>query len=524
MSRTSMAPGSKSDTGNGPIISLEGVGKTFPGVMALSDVTFDVLPGEVHALCGENGAGKSTLMRILAGSFAPNSGTIRHHGGIVTFANPMDAKRRGILLIHQEISLVPELSVAENIFLGNLPTLRGGRVDTRLLYRDAERVLEDCGYDLDPRALVGNLSLARQQMVEIARATAFSCSIVIFDEPTGALTNQEAEALFVTIAGLKQRGVGVVYISHKMKEVLTVADRVTVLRDGKVTGTLSGEDITEREITRLMIGRSVDSYFHRTERRSGEEVLRLENFSVGDIATNVNLSIRAGEILGLYGLVGAGRSELMEAIFGLREITSGVFSWCGKAQKISSPREAVKLGIGFVPEDRKEQGLVLGLGARDNTSMALLRRLTRFGFLDRNEEQSIFQKYRERLGIKVSSAKTRVGTLSGGNQQKIVLAKWMATEPKLLILDEPTRGIDVNAKAEIHTLIGELAERGIAVILISSEMPEIMGLSHRIVTIYRGKVTGDLAAEDVTEDTLVERVMNAPARFAGSAQTERKHG
>ncbi|MER9934372.1 sugar ABC transporter ATP-binding protein [Mesorhizobium sp. M0088] len=514
MSSASTPPHSASDARNGPIIALEGVGKTFPGVIALADVTFDVLPGEVHALCGENGAGKSTLMRVMAGSSPPNCGTIRHHGEIVTFANPMDAKRRGILLIHQEISLVPELSVAENIFLGNLPTLRGGRVDTKTLYRDAGRVLQDCGYDLAPRAIVGNLSLARQQMVEIARATAFNCSVVIFDEPTGALTNQEAEALFATIDRLKKRGVGVVYISHKMREVLTVADRVTVLRDGKVTGTLSGGQITEREITRLMIGRPVDSYFHRAQPRFGEEVLRLEGFGVGDAAKNVNFSIRAGEVVGLYGLVGAGRSELMEAVFGLRKVTSGQLSWYGRAQRISSPKDAVRIGIGFVPEDRKEQGLVLGLGARDNTSMALLRRLARFGFLNTGAEQSIFQKYKERLGIKVSTPKTLVGTLSGGNQQKIVLAKWMATAPKLLILDEPTRGIDVNAKAEVHALIGELAESGLAVILISSEMPEIIGLSHRIVTIYRGEVTGDFAAEEITEDMLVERVMNPPERFA----------
>ncbi|MBZ9994323.1 sugar ABC transporter ATP-binding protein [Mesorhizobium sp. BH1-1-4] len=505
---------SQPEATQGAIISLEGVGRTFPGVIALSDVTFDVLPGEVHALCGENGAGKSTLMRVMAGSFPQNSGTIRYRGETVTFASPMDAKRRGILLIHQEISLVPELSVAENIFLGDFPKLRGGRLDTKKLYRDAERVLEDCGYDLDARAIVGDLSLARQQMVEIARATAFNCSVVIFDEPTGALTNQEAEALFVTIDRLKKRGVGIVYISHKMKEVLTLADRVTVLRDGKVTGTLSGENITEREITRLMIGRSLDSYFHRARRRIGEEVLRLEGFGVGGSAKTVDLSIRAGEIVGLYGLVGAGRSELMEAVFGLRKVTSGKLSWCGQVREISSPKDAVRLGIGLVPEDRKEQGLVLGLGARDNTSMASLRRLVRFGFMDTTQEQSIFDKYRQRLEIKVSTAKTRVGTLSGGNQQKIVLAKWMATAPKLLILDEPTRGIDVNAKAEVHALIGELAESGLAVILISSEMPEIIGLSHRIVTIYQGEVTGDLAAEHVSEDMLVERVMNPPERFA----------
>ena len=509
-----MAPKSEAADARRPVISLEGVGRTFPGVVALADVDFDVLPGEVHALCGENGAGKSTLMRIVAGSMPPNSGVLRHNGEPVSFAGPIDAKRRGILLIHQEISLVPDMTVAENIFLGNLPRLAGGRVDSKSLYEDAARVLHDCGYDLDPRDVVADLSLARQQMVEIARATAFKCSVVIFDEPTGSLTNQEAEALFATIGRLKARGVAIVYISHKMREVLSLADRVTVLRDGRVTGTLSGDDIQERNITRLMIGRAVDNYYHVAERRLGDEVLRLENVTVPGVAKDVNFSIRAGEVVGLYGLVGAGRSELMEAIFGLRRFSAGQAYWMGKPATISSPKEALRLGIGFVPEDRKSQGLVLGLGSRDNTTMAMLRRLSRVGFLRRSEEQSVFERYRDRLRIKVTSPRTIVGTLSGGNQQKIVLAKWMATAPKLLILDEPTRGIDVNAKAEVHALVSELAESGIAVILISSEMPEVIGLSHRIVTIYHGQVTGNLDATNVTEDMLVERVVNPPERFA----------
>ena len=497
-----------------PVISLQGVDKSFVGVVALSDVTFDVYPGEVHALCGENGAGKSTLMRVIAGSIPPSGGVIRHRGEVVTFASPMEAKQRGILLIHQEISLVPELTVAENIFLGNLPALTGGRLDSKKLYADAARVLEECGYDLDPQDLVADLSLARQQMVEIARATAFKCDVVIFDEPTGSLTDQEAAALFAIIEELRKRGVGIVYISHKMKEILALADRVTVLRDGLVTGTVTGEHITEREITRLMIGRSLENYFQLSESRPGDEVLRLTDVDVKGVATGIDFSIRSGEVVGLYGLVGAGRSELMEAIFGLRPIASGEVHWMGRKTTIGSPKDAVALGIGFVPEDRKRQGLVLGLGSRSNTTMAMLRSLSRAGFLDTAREHSIFETYRDRLRIKVTSPETIVGTLSGGNQQKIVLAKWMATAPKLLILDEPSRGIDVNAKAEVHALIGELAQNGIAIILISSEMPEMIGLSHRIVTIYQGRITGNFDRTDVTEDILVERVMSPPEKFA----------
>lgn len=496
-----------------PVIELTNIGKSFPGVTALADVNFDVLPGEVHALCGENGAGKSTLMKIMAGGLQPDLGTIRYRGDLVALPNPLEAKRRGILLIHQEVSLVPDLSVAENIFLGSLPTLSFGRLDSLSLFRSASQVLSDCGYDLNPHAVVADLSLARQQMVEIARATAFNCSVVIFDEPTSALTNQEAEALFATIERLKKRGVGIVYISHKMKEILNLADRVTVLRDGKVTGTLTRELATEDEITRLMIGRSIDSYFHTAVRKAGAEVLRLENLTVENVAHDVNLSVREGEVLGLYGLVGAGRSELAEAIFGLRLIHAGRIFWKGRVQEITSSREAVDLGIGFVPEDRKTQGLVLGLSSRQNTTMAGLRKLSRYGFLSTTEEQTIFDSFRARLKIKVSSPLTRVGTLSGGNQQKIVLAKWLATNPELLILDEPTRGIDVSAKAEVHALISALAESGIAIILISSEMPEIMGLSHRIATIYRGRITGDFDARTVTEDVLVERVMYPPEHF-----------
>jgi ABC-type sugar transport system ATPase subunit len=491
-----------------PIIEADGISKRFGVVQALKQVSFRAYPGELHALCGENGAGKSTLMKVLAGSIQPDSGAILHHGQAVTLASPLEAKQRGILLIHQEISLVPELTVAENIFLGSLPTLSMGRIDKKKLYRDAEQILTSSGFDLHAADIVGDLSLARQQMVELARAAAFNSSVVVFDEPTASLTEREAEALFANIDRLKAQGVAVIYISHKMKEIFRLADRVTVLRDGAVTGTLDRAEATERSVTQLMIGRSLDHYFERASSHSGTEVLRLENVVVEGAADAVNLSVSAGEVVGLYGLVGAGRSELAEAIFGLRKILSGKVEWMGRPVTIGSVREAIDLGIGLVPEDRKKQGLVLGMGGRANTTLPILRRLGHLGFRQPARENAVFAKYRERLKIKTASAASAVNGLSGGNQQKIVLAKWLASEPKLLILDEPTRGIDVGAKAEIHGLISRLAESGIAIILISSEMPEIMGLSTRIVTIYQGGVTGEFDGASVTEETLVEHVMS----------------
>jgi ribose transport system ATP-binding protein len=505
------------DLAKDPIIEADGISKRFGVVQALNNVSFRAYAGELHALCGENGAGKSTLMKVLAGSIQPDSGAIRHHGQSITLASPLEAKQRGILLIHQEISLVPELTVAENIFLGSLPTLALGRIDKKKLYRDAEQILTNSGFDLDAAEVVGDLSLARQQMVEIARAAAFNSSVVVFDEPTAALTDRETEALFANIERLKAQGVAIIYISHKMKEIFRLADRITVLRDGAVTGTLARAEATERSVTQLMIGRSLDQYFERAKASSGDEVLRLDNVVVENAPDAVSLSVRAGEVVGLYGLVGAGRSELAEAIFGLRRIVSGTVEWMGKPVTIGSVREAIDLGIGLVPEDRKKQGLVLGMGARSNTTLPILRRLGHLGFRQPARENAVFSKYRERLKIKAASGASAVNGLSGGNQQKIVLAKWLASEPKLLILDEPTRGIDVGAKAEIHGLISRLAESGIAIILISSEMPEIMGLSNRILTIYQGGVTGEFDGATATEAVLVEHVMSTRVQVEAGA-------
>jgi ribose transport system ATP-binding protein len=489
-----------------PILAISGVGKSFPGVQALDAVTFELLPGEVHALCGENGAGKSTLMRILAGNQLPDRGTISIRGKVATFRSPLEAQRQGILLIHQELSLVPELTVAENIFLGHLPRRALARVDWKRLRACTKEVLGGIHDVIRPDDIVGNLSISQQQMVEIARAAAFKSSIVIFDEPTASLTDQESEALFGIIDGLRARGVGIIYITHKMKEVFRISDRITVLRDGQVRGTLTTSNTDEDEVVRLMIGRAFDGYFGSGRRRWGPELLRVEDMTVPGRVNQVSFAIREGEVLGLYGLVGAGRSDLAEAIFGMRPLSRGRVFWRGQEREIRDSADAMRLGIGLVPEDRKHQGLIMELSGLENVTLTQLRHLNVLGFMQRGREDAIFREYKEKLSISTTGPAQLVKTLSGGNQQKFVIAKWLATNPKLLILDEPTRGIDVGAKVEIHKLIAQLAAEGLAVLVISSEMPEIMGVSHRILTMFEGRLTGEFQGEAVKEDGLIAAV------------------
>lgn len=498
--------------GRRAILQVRGISKSFPGVQALQKVDLDLRAGEVHAVCGENGAGKSTLMNILSGGMQPDEGEIRLNDEVVSLASPLDGKRRGILLVHQEISLVPQLTAAENAFLGSLPRTRYGRFDRRRLNREAAELFADIGLDVDPEDVVGDLPLARQQLVEISRALAFKCQVVIFDEPTASLTQGEAELLFANIERLRSRGVAIVYISHKMKEILRIADRVTVLRDGRAVGTVEIADTDEHSITSMMIGRSLTNYFKRAKPGKGAELLRLEKLRVSGFIDEASFSIHEGEVLGLYGLVGAGRSELAEAIFGLRQIEAGRLFWRGSPRHIASARDAVALGMGFVPEDRKKLGLVGAMGLQQNVSLTLLRQLSRAGVIDRRREADVYAEYATKLAVRAASPRVPVSTLSGGNQQKIVLAKWLATRPRLLILDEPTRGIDVGAKAEVHALVTRLAEEdGIAILLISSEMPEIMHLSHRILTLSNRTISGEFDAASVTEAAILSRIMNTEA-------------
>ncbi|SDZ75182.1 sugar ABC transporter ATP-binding protein [Rubrimonas cliftonensis] len=489
-----------------PLLRLDGVTKTFPGVKALDDVSFDVRHGEVHALLGENGAGKSTLMKVLAGVHRANSGTIHLNGEPVEVNSPLEAKARGIVLVHQELSLAPELSVAENIFLGSLPTKRFGLVSWKRLNAAATHILDRLGVKFESYDRVGDLSIANQQMVEIARALVFTPKVVVFDEPTASLTDAEKVVLFDVIAGLKKEGTGIVYISHRMDEIFTLSDRITVLRDGQTRGTLNTRDTDEDGVTRLMIGRSLDKSARKAAPEPGPVALEVKGLSCGDLFRDISFSLRRGEVVGMYGLVGAGRTEIAETIFGLRAKDGGEIRIDGAPVDISGPPDAIRHGVALAPESRKEQGLVLGMNCRDNMSLSQLDAVSRGGWLDRGAEQAIYDEYAGRLSLKAPSWRTPVRNLSGGNQQKVVLGKWLGVKPRVLIVDEPTRGIDVGSKSEIHALIRRLAAEGIAVLVISSEMPEVLAVSDRILALYHGRLAREFAAADVTEDALVQAI------------------
>lgn len=488
------------------ILSVSNITKIFPGVKALDDVSFEVKAGEVHALVGENGAGKSTLMKVLAGIYHSDEGAIFFKGKKIAPSTPLEAKNLGILLIHQELSLVPELSVAENIFMGSYPTDFLRRVDYKKMHRDTEAILQQLRCTFRAGDKVKSLSIAKQQMVEIGRALAFNSELVIFDEPTASLTDTEKTALFEIISQLKANGVGIVYISHKMDEIFEITDRITILRDGKLQRSLSTKDTNVDEITKLMIGRDLDSFFVRSQSEIGEEVLRLEKITINGLLNNISFSVRAGEVVGMYGLVGAGRSEVAETIFGIRKPDSGTFYWKGQPVTIGKPQQAIQRGISLVPEDRKEQGLMTGLSGRENMSLPILDRISNMSVVSSGKETELFTTYQKKLAISTFGPGQIVDTLSGGNQQKIVIGKWLAAKPKLLILDEPTRGIDVGSKSEIHKLVARLAEDGLAVLVISSEMPEVLGVSMRILTVSEGEIVGEFKGAEMTEENLIQSV------------------
>lgn len=495
------------------ILEVHSVSKTFPGVKALDQVSLTLKPGEVLALVGENGAGKSTLTKILSGIHRPNpeSQDIFLAGEKVDFRTSQEAKSHGLVTIYQELSLVPGLTVAENIFLGNLPRTRMGLIDWKALNERAREIMHELGIDVEPDEIVGNLSISRQQMVEIARALSQGTKVIIFDEPTSSLTENEKDILFDNIRRLKEKGVAIIYITHKMDEVFEITDRVEVLRDGKNSGGLVTADAKLDDIIQLMIGRVVDDYFHKNQAEKGKEVLRVEKLTKAGLFEDISFTVREGEVVGLYGLVGAGRSEVAETIFGGRSADTGNIYLDDTLIRIRSTKDAVEAGMGFVPEDRKQQGLVLQMTCRDNSTIAKLPWINTAGFVDRKAEKEIFDEYQQKLSISTPSPLQRVVKLSGGNQQKIVIAKWMSLNPRLLILDEPTRGIDVGSKAEIHKLIARLAEAGIAVLVISSEMPEIMGVSDRIITMREGRATGTFTGDEITEENLITAIAHVEA-------------
>ncbi|WP_370311963.1 sugar ABC transporter ATP-binding protein [Sagittula sp.] len=489
-----------------PVLRLEDIVKTFPGVRALDGVSLSVMPGEVHALMGENGAGKSTLMKVLGGIHQPTEGAIYMGDQKVVMAGPLEAKAKGIVFIHQELSLAEELSVAENIYLGELPRKSFGRVDWATLTKKTDAILGKLNVGFDARTRVGDLSIANQQMVEIARALTVDAKAVIFDEPTASLTDAEKVVLFDVIADLKRDGVGVIYISHRMEEIFRITDRISILRDGQYQGTVNTAETTEEAVTQMMIGRKLDLSRNAAHHELGEVALEVRGLSCGKLYKDVSFEIRRGEVVGFYGLVGAGRTEIAETLFGLRTPSAGQIRLAGQEVSIHSPTDAIAKGISLVPEDRKGQGLVLGMNCRDNMTLPQVDDLRTGPFMAEGAEVAIFDQYRDRLDIRTPGWKQKVGNLSGGNQQKIVIGKWLSMHPEVLIVDEPTRGIDVGSKSEIHKLLRELAAQGYAVMVISSEMPEVLHVSDRIVAMYSGRIMRTFTSEEVTEDSLIQAI------------------
>lgn len=494
-----------------PALRLEGIVKTFPGVKALDNVSFEVLPGEVHALMGENGAGKSTLMKVLGGLYQPDEGKIFVGEQATTMANPLESKAKGVVFIHQELSLAEELSVAENVYLGELPRKRFGRVDWETLHNKTNQILQKLKVGFDAKTRVGDLSIANQQMVEIARALTVDAKAVIFDEPTASLTDAEKLVLFDVIHDLKQQGVGIVYISHRMEEIFKITDKVSVLRDGQYQGSVNTSDTDEESLTQMMIGRKLDLTREAIEHELGDVALEVTDLTCGSLYKNVSFKVRRGEVLGFYGLVGAGRTEIAETLFGLRQPSNGTIKINGEETTLNSPVDAINNGISLVPEDRKGQGLVLGMNCRDNMTLPQVDDMTAGPFVSDGAEIALFDQYRDRLDIRTPGWRQTVGNLSGGNQQKIVIGKWLSMHPDVLIVDEPTRGIDVGSKSEIHKLIRELAASGYAVIVVSSEMPEVLRVSDRIAAMFSGELVRTFTAEEVTEDNLIQAISGLSA-------------
>jgi len=488
------------------LLEVKDIVKDFPGVRALKKVSFDLKKGEVHVLVGENGAGKSTLGKIIVGAITPDDGQIYLNGKEVQILNPVQGRELGITMIFQEFNLVPYLSVAENVFLGREPTLvrRGLKlVDWKKMHEDAKKLLEMLGSDINPKTLVQDLNVAEQQMVELAKALSAESQIIIMDEPTAALSSQEVDQLFKIIKQLCQKGMGIIYISHRLEEIGRVGDRFTVLRDGEYIGTLPVEKLNIDTLIRMMVGREIKSQFPWEERQIGEEVLSVENLSLSGAFQGVSFSLRRGEILSLAGLVGSGRSEVARTIFGACPYDSGVIQVERKRVKFKTPKDAIKHGIGLLPSDRKRDGLNLMFDVCKNTTIASLNRFVKRWWLQLKEEELVAQEYREKLDIKCPSLKREVMYLSGGNQQKVALAKWLCSKAKIIMFDEPTRGVDVGVKAEVHQLMVDLAKQGVGIIMISSELPEVLGMGDRILVMKQGKIVAEFKRGEANQEDIL---------------------
>ncbi len=498
-------------------LRMQDISKSFPGVQALDRVHMEVQPGEVHALLGENGAGKSTLMKILSGVYQPDGGEILIEGRSVQFSDTRAAEQAGIAIIHQELNLIPQMTVAENIYLGREPRGKFGLVDYKAMRQAAETELQQLEVRIPVQARIADLRVGEQQLVEIAKALSLHAKVVIMDEPTSALSETEVEKLFKVIRRLQQNGVAIIYISHKLEEIFAIADKVTVLRDGKYIGTCVVKESTAQQLVGMMVGRELADLFPKEKARLGEELLRVEALTVRhpsqshrNLLEDIHLSLRSGEILGIAGLMGSGRTELLMTLFGASpgQLVDGKLFVRSRPVELHSPQEAIRHGLALVTEDRKAQGLFLQLPVQWNISIAGLRQVVKRWVLRHKLEKAMAQRYIDQLRIKVSSLAGAIETLSGGNQQKVILAKWMATAPSILLLDDPTRGVDVGAKAEIYHLMNQFAEQGIGVIMVSSELPEILAMSDRILVLSEGRMVAEFSREEASE----EKIMTAATR------------
>ena len=491
------------------ILKAEKISKGFPGVQALDNVDFDLYKGEVHVLLGENGAGKSTLMKVIAGAYVPDSGSLTINNQIITQFTPQHAQDAGISIIYQEFNLIPSLNVAQNMYLSRFPKRFGFLIDHKKLHHDAANVLASLGLNIDTYSYCSDLGTGQQQMAEVGKALTMKSKILIMDEPTAALTDREINRLFETIQTLKEQGIGIIYISHRLDEVKVVGDRVTVLRDGRYIGTEDVDSVEISDLVTMMVGRKLENlYDHQTIRKEiGEEALRVENLSKGTRIKNASLNVHTGEIVGLAGLVGAGRTDLARAIFGADKYDSGKVIVFGNEEKPKSPSDMVEKGLGLIPEDRKGQGLCIILPTSENIVLSSLKKLFKNFFLNFKLEKKVSEKYIESLNIATPSHTQIVEFLSGGTQQKVVLAKWLCTNSKIFIFDEPTRGIDVGAKAEIHSLMRELVKNGAAILMISSELPEILGMSDRIFVMREGEIVAELDREEATQQVVIAHAM-----------------
>ena len=494
------------------LLDMKNISKTFGNVQALKGVSLDLYAGEVLALMGENGAGKSTLMNILSGSLQPTEGEIYLNGEKVVVPDPITAKKLGIAKIHQELQIVPELSVAENIFLGRWKTSAGPAVDFKAMKDEAKVYLDMLDVHVDPSKKLKDLRIGEQQLVEIAKAISLNSKIIVMDEPTSAISEKEAEKLFTIIRRLRGEGKGIIYITHRMEEIFKIADRLTVMRDGQYIGTVKAAETSKDEIIRMMVGRDMSEQYPKDPTEKGEVALEVKNLTytppMGSFRRslkNISLKVRHGEVLGIAGLAGAGRSEFFECLAGVHHgDTRGEIIIEGRPVTIKTPADATRAGISFATEDRKGSGLVLQRSIGENMSLPLLKKFSSMFFMKHQEEKKVWQEQMEALRVKAPSYKTLASSLSGGNQQKVVLARWLMTHPKILLLDEPTRGIDVGAKAEIYQLINNLAKQGMAIIVVSSELPEVIGISDRIVTFCEGELTGEFMQEDATQEKLLQ--------------------